>query len=578
MVALQLVTGAASVALVLAAFAWYCRRAHLRCVRRTNLAKTRARILRRFPILEGAEGFFLKKSEDATSTWLIPEADLVVGDFVGCGASAAVYRGTFALDTKVAVKRLHAITEANDDARDSVGLLFAQEASLLSRLSHPNVVRFFGVSLAEDTLLLVTEFCPSNLHKVLVASKRTGLAIHASQVLGLALGVATGMAYLHANQVVHRDLKPENVLLSSKGVVKLCDFGLSRLFDSTQSAGLQMTSPVGTPAYMAPELGQVSDRSCEGPADRSIDVYSFGVLLWFLGTAEPPYSELADVNAFQLMDMVGKGYRPTTHREQLHLKAEAAAAEGAKAAEDAKPLTGGEVQAAPVQEKEPSWAPCRTLGAPSLPAAVGEAGRPADDEAARSIEWLEVAVSRGPGRPMPRALLCLMVRCWSRARTERPTFDEAAVQLRRALAQHRSGAAPPKIALGAPTTSGGIGGGSGGCAREEQGASYQDAGSRDAHDLDPHAKGGAIAGRSHLLSPVQPATKIGGGVGGVGGSGGGGCNQNIRARSCAEASCAEAREGFFASLPLPSFWHRRGEIESSLLDAEVGQSREAADD
>ena len=62
---------------------------------------------------------------------------------------------------------------------------------------------------------------------------------------------------------------------------------------------------------------KVSDRSCEGPADRSIDVYSFGVLLWFLGTAEPPYSELADVNAFQLMDMVGKGYRPTTHREQV---------------------------------------------------------------------------------------------------------------------------------------------------------------------------------------------------------------------------------------------------------------------
>ena len=53
---------------------------------------------------------------------------MVVGDLVGCGASAAVYRGTFALDTKVAVKRLHAITEANDDARDSVGLLFAQVA------------------------------------------------------------------------------------------------------------------------------------------------------------------------------------------------------------------------------------------------------------------------------------------------------------------------------------------------------------------------------------------------------------------------------------------------------------------
>ena len=68
------------------------------------------------------------------------------------------------------------------------------------------------------------------------------------------------MSYLHAKHVVHRDLKPENVLLTGEGAVKICDFGLSRLFDTASSAAqqLQMTSRVGTPAYMAPELATAS--------------------------------------------------------------------------------------------------------------------------------------------------------------------------------------------------------------------------------------------------------------------------------------------------------------------------------
>lgn len=102
------------------------------------------------------------------------------------------------------------------------------------------------------------------------------------------------------------------MLLSAEGVVKICDFGLSRLYDnatsivnpshksssgyssgggggghSTDSASLTMTTRVGTPAYMAPELAQ-ADNTFDGNANNSIDVYSYGILLWALCTSEEP--------------------------------------------------------------------------------------------------------------------------------------------------------------------------------------------------------------------------------------------------------------------------------------------------
>ena len=110
---------------------------------------------------------------------------------MGAGASAVVLKGRYA-DGLVAVKRLQTLPSAaasGSEFEDSVKLFFTQEASLLSRLNHPNVVRFFGVSYEEGHFFIVTEFCPSNLLKVLQASKRQAVPIHEDHVLGLALSV-----------------------------------------------------------------------------------------------------------------------------------------------------------------------------------------------------------------------------------------------------------------------------------------------------------------------------------------------------------------------------------------------------
>jgi hypothetical protein len=178
--------------------------------RHGELDAMRRQLLKRFPQLEGVEGVFTTSSaaggqHGGIGEWLIPLSDIDVYDgTIGSGASATVFKGRYA-DGTVAVKRLN---PDNLDASDeSVRLFFTQEASLLARLNHPNVVRFFGVSYEAATFYIVTEFCPSNLGNVLTASRQQGVKIHDDHVLGLALSIAVGMSYLHAKRVVHRYTK-----------------------------------------------------------------------------------------------------------------------------------------------------------------------------------------------------------------------------------------------------------------------------------------------------------------------------------------------------------------------------------
>lgn len=79
-----------------------------------------------------------------------------------------------------------------------------------------------------------------------------------------------GLSYVHSQNVVHRDIKPENLLLSATGIIKICDFGASRLFCLDQS--LDMSTEVGTVWYQAPEMLMNSENY-----DTSVDIWSVGL-------------------------------------------------------------------------------------------------------------------------------------------------------------------------------------------------------------------------------------------------------------------------------------------------------------
>ncbi|KAM0002106.1 putative protein kinase TKL-CTR1-DRK-2 family [Helianthus debilis subsp. tardiflorus] len=117
--------------------------------------------------------------------------------------------------------------------------------------------------------------------------------------LRMALDTARGMNYLHncTPVIVHRDLKSPNLLVDKNWVVKVCDFGLSKMKNSTF---LSSRSTAGTAEWMAPEVLR------NEPSDEKSDVYSFGVVLWELCTMQQPWNGM---NPMQVVGAVGFQHR-----------------------------------------------------------------------------------------------------------------------------------------------------------------------------------------------------------------------------------------------------------------------------
>ncbi len=99
--------------------------------------------------------------------------------------------------------------------------------------------------------------------------------------------VAAAMAYLHANNILHRDMKSPNILLTSAFEARVADFGMSHLL-SAQST----LTGVGTTAWAAPETLSAGGGAQNSPL---IDVYSYGVVVWELGTGLAPYDGMAPI-------------------------------------------------------------------------------------------------------------------------------------------------------------------------------------------------------------------------------------------------------------------------------------------
>ncbi|KAJ1263950.1 hypothetical protein BS78_09G226200 [Paspalum vaginatum] len=211
---------------------------------------------------------------------------------IGDGGFGTVYKGHLRDGRVVAVKRLY-----NNSYRRVEQ--FVNEAAILSRLRHPNLVLFYGCTSSRSReLLLVYELVPNgtvadHLHGHRAAARALTWPLR----LNIAVEAAAALAYLHAVEppIVHRDVKSNNILLDSNFHVKVADFGLSRLFplDVTHVS----TAPQGTPGYVDPEYHQ-----CYQLTDRS-DVYSFGVVLVELISSKPAVDVTRDRSDINLAGM-----------------------------------------------------------------------------------------------------------------------------------------------------------------------------------------------------------------------------------------------------------------------------------
>jgi len=223
----------------------------------------------------------------SVSQVLPPRMDPVIGQTVGAwkihaklgeGGMGAVYLARHPkLRKEVVVKVLK--PELADRPRRVER--FLREARLGARLSHPNLVSVQDVGTSECGLhYMVMEYVEGvNLHERVQADG----PFEPSEALRIVTEVALALRVLHEAGVIHRDVKSENVVITPAGEVKLIDFGLAK----DLSDGDMLTLPgalIGTPVYMAPEIGRVRE------VDHRVDIYSLGLTWYCLLTGQQPFA------------------------------------------------------------------------------------------------------------------------------------------------------------------------------------------------------------------------------------------------------------------------------------------------
>ncbi len=198
------------------------------------------------------------------------------------GYGAVIEAVDLVLERSVAVKVLHPTR-----ARDEVALRrFNREARILARLDHPNAVRVLDFSQSEEGLrYLVLELVRGRtLSEILLQEWPLSL----DRMVSISLQVSEMLKEAHEVGIIHRDLKPDNILVSTQRgggeVVKVVDFGISRVTGvraGQTSSGGQL---VGTPEYMSPE-------HCSNKEITKLsDIYSFGCVLYEMICGLPPFS------------------------------------------------------------------------------------------------------------------------------------------------------------------------------------------------------------------------------------------------------------------------------------------------
>jgi hypothetical protein len=264
----------------------------------------------------------LRSSTASKAVWVIEAHRLKKLDSIGRGACGTVYRGTFD-GQPVAVKEIATGFAINKQQHADYVAEVLQEASVLASLAHPQVLRFYGISIKEREMLIVTELMHCSLNDLIGtpalcqeganSSSNPPNVTATARISNICFGISSGMAYLHSLGYTHRDLKPANCLCNTElDTVKIADFGIAIQCNSTDSADMMtMTSNLGTPAYMAPELCQDTRRTGDKILSSKLDVYSFGLCCWAMYHNAKPYSECHFTNVFMMMNAIVEGMRPT---------------------------------------------------------------------------------------------------------------------------------------------------------------------------------------------------------------------------------------------------------------------------
>ena len=237
-----------------------------------------------------------------------------VSKLLGSGGFGSVYEGKFR-GKKVAVKKMN----TNSKNPRAVLQSFQAETSIAS-FCHPHIVRTLAASSLDRPLserMIIMEFAGSRTLRNILDNEKE--IIDEERRMRFASHITMALEFIHGQDIAHLDVKPANILVDSKDICKLGDFGCSQIVDDGENLPASPTYSylTGTFAYRAPEL-----LKGETPSPKA-DIYSLGICLWQLLTREQPYGSenlyvvVFGVVAYNLRPRVPSVDKTSCHYQQL---------------------------------------------------------------------------------------------------------------------------------------------------------------------------------------------------------------------------------------------------------------------
>jgi eukaryotic-like serine/threonine-protein kinase len=189
----------------------------------------------------------------------------------------AVYLGRDPkINRKVAIKTLDYAEVETDELAD-VKERFFREAQAAGQLTHPSIVSIYDAGEEHDMAYIAMELL---IGETLSHRCRPNDRLPLTETLRIVSEVTAALDYAHSQGVVHRDIKPGNIMMLEDGRVKVTDFGIAQVVDSTQT---RTGVILGTPSYMSPE--QLAGREVDGRSD----LFSLGIVFYELLTGTKPF-------------------------------------------------------------------------------------------------------------------------------------------------------------------------------------------------------------------------------------------------------------------------------------------------
>ncbi|KAK8884818.1 hypothetical protein M9Y10_043938 [Tritrichomonas musculus] len=230
-------------------------------------------------------------------------------DKIGQGSFGKVFKVVQKDTNNIYAAKISSIPLSEDD--NSLNLNLQREVNIIAQLNHPSVLKFIGYSPINfnqnPKRVIITEYTSNGSLSSIIKLERQGLSPqewnNTKKLINI-FGIAPAMSYLHSHNIIHRDLKPENILEDDYLFPKICDFGLSKIFNSNkESMSAESQSGFkGTPIYIPPETWIREEYSKAG------DVYAFSLIVYELMTLEEPFKEFTISMIYS--KIVTQKYRP----------------------------------------------------------------------------------------------------------------------------------------------------------------------------------------------------------------------------------------------------------------------------